>query len=63
MSCILSTVEDSDSQPDSVPIPSPVPDPRFALLIVCAIACPEGVMTESLRRCVSCGSSGSGGQP
>lgn len=63
MSCILSTVEDSDSQTDSVPILSPVPDPRFALPIVCAIACPEGVMTESLSSCVSCGSSGSGGRP
>ncbi len=41
MSCILSTVKDSDSQPDSVPIPSPVPDPRFALLIVCAIIAGE----------------------
>lgn len=33
----LFPIEDSDSQPDSVPIPSAIPDPRFALLIVCIV--------------------------
>ena len=37
MSCILSTVEEHDSQADSVPIPPPIPDPRFAFLILCGI--------------------------
>ena len=37
----LFPIEDSDSQPDSVPIPSAIPDPRFALLIVCAIIAGE----------------------
>ena len=37
MSCILSTVENHDSQIDSVPIPPPIPDPRFAFLILCAV--------------------------
>ena len=37
MSCILSTVEEQDSQVDSVPIPPPNPDPRFGFLILCAV--------------------------
>ena len=37
MSCILSSVEEQDSQVDPVPIPPPIPDPRFALLILCAV--------------------------
>ena len=37
MSCILSTVEEHDSQVDSVPIPPPIPDPRFAFLLLCAV--------------------------
>jgi len=43
MSIATSTVsvEKLDSQTDSVPIPSPVPDPRFALLILCAIIAGE----------------------
>ena len=37
MSCILSTVDRHDSQADSVPIPPPIPDPRFAFLLLCAV--------------------------
>ena len=37
MSCILSTVENHDSQIDSVPIPPPIPDPRFAFHLLCAV--------------------------
>ena len=37
MSCILSTVEEQDSQVDSVPIPPPNPDPRFAFLLLCTV--------------------------
>ena len=37
MSCILSTVEEHVSQADSVPIPPPSPDPRFAFLLLCAV--------------------------
>ena len=41
MSCILSTVEELDSQADSVPIPPPIPDPRFAFLLLCAVVAIE----------------------
>ena len=41
MSCILSTVEEHDSQADSVPIPPPIPDPRFAFLLLCAVVAIE----------------------
>ncbi|MBL9041000.1 MAG: peptide MFS transporter [Myxococcales bacterium] len=37
MSCILSTVEECDSHADSVPIPPPIPDPRFAFLLLCGV--------------------------
>ena len=37
MSCILSTIEEQDSQVDPVPNPPPIPDPRFALLILCTV--------------------------
>jgi len=37
MSFILSSVEEHDSHVDSVPIPPPNPDPRFAFLLLCAV--------------------------
>ena len=37
MSCILSSVEEHDSHVDSVPIPPPNPDPRFAFLLLCTV--------------------------
>jgi POT family proton-dependent oligopeptide transporter len=37
MSFILSSVEEHDSHVDSVPIPPPNPDPRFAFLLLCTV--------------------------
>jgi len=37
MVCILSSDEDHNSQADSVPILPPMPDPRFAFLLLCSI--------------------------
>ncbi len=49
MSCILSTVEEHDSQADSAPLPPPIPDPRFAFFLLCAVIAIERFASSCVR--------------